>query len=80
MSVRDTVAAYIEKISHERDFDHSSNLFENGLLTSLDVLSIVSFIEERFNLVITGDDMDMASFGTVDGLVSMITAMQDRRK
>lgn len=80
MSVRDTVAAYIEKISHERDFDHSSNLFENGLLTSLDVLSIVSFIEERFNLVITGDDMDMASFGTVDGLVSMITAMQDRQK
>jgi methoxymalonate biosynthesis acyl carrier protein len=80
MSVRDTVAAYIEKISHQRDFDHSSNLFENGLLTSLDVLSIVSFIEERFSLVITGDDMDMASFGTVDGLVSMITALQDRQK
>lgn len=80
MSVRDTVAAYIEKISHQRDFGHSSNLFENGLLTSLDVLSIVSFIEERFSLVITGDDMDMASFGTVDGLVSMITALQDRQK
>jgi len=78
MCVRDTVVSYIEGISSEKGFDHSSNLFERGLLTSLDVLSLVAFIEETFHLELSGDDIDMASFGTVDGLVGMITAKQDQ--
>jgi acyl carrier protein len=76
MSVRTTVVNYIEGVSNERNFDHSVNLFERGLLTSLDVLSLVAFIEESFHLEISGDDIDMATFGTVDGLVDMITRKQ----
>ncbi len=77
MSIRDTIASYVEEISNERVLDHSSNLFESGLLTSLDVLSLVAFIEDTFMLEISGDDVDMDSFGTVDGLVTMITTMQN---
>jgi acyl carrier protein len=76
MSVQDTIVAYIEEISHEGDFDRSSNLFESGLLTSLDVLSLVAFIEDTFTVKISGDDIDMDSFGTIDGLVTMITRLQ----
>jgi acyl carrier protein len=76
MTVRDAIAGYIEDISNERGFDHSSNLFESGLLTSLDVLSLVAFIEDTFAVAIAGDDIDMDSFGTVDGLVALITAKQ----
>lgn len=76
MSIRDAIAGYIEELSGERGFDHSKNLFEYGLLTSLDVLSLVAFIEERFALEISGDDIDMESFGTVDGLVAIVTAKQ----
>jgi len=76
MNVRDTMVDYVEEISNEKLVDHSSNLFEAGLLTSLDVLSLVSFIEETFQVEVTGDDIDMDSFGTIDGLVSMITVMQ----
>ncbi len=75
-TVRDTMVGYIEGISNERVFDHSSNLFESGLLTSLDVLSLVAFIEGTFMLEISGDDIDIDSFGTIDGLVTMITTMQ----
>ncbi|MGC2780934.1 MAG: acyl carrier protein [Bradyrhizobium sp.] len=73
MNVRDTIVGYIEGLSNERGFDHSANLFEAGLLTSLDVLSLVAFIEETFALEISGDDIDIDHFGTVDGLVTMIT-------
>ena len=76
MSVRDTVVSYVEEISNETVSDHSANLFESGLLTSLDVLSLVAFIEDTFMLEISGDDVDMDSFGTIDGLVTMITTMQ----
>ncbi|ALK10603.1 acyl carrier protein [Blastochloris viridis] len=76
MSIRDSIVVYIEEISSERGFDPASNLFESGVLTSLDVLSLVAFIEETFGLEITGDEIDMASFGTVDGLVNLVTTLQ----
>jgi methoxymalonate biosynthesis acyl carrier protein len=79
MSIRSTVVSYIEEVSNETAFDHSTNLFERGLLTSLDVLSLVAFVEETFHLEITGEDVDMASFGTVDGLVEMITRKQTQQ-
>jgi methoxymalonate biosynthesis acyl carrier protein len=80
MNVRDTIVDYIEGVANERDFDHSSNLFESGLLTSLDVLSLVAFIEETFALEISGDDIEMETFGTIDGFVAMITAKQMKEK
>ena len=73
MNVRDAIAGYIEGISNERDLEHSSNLFESGVLTSLDVLSLVAFIEDTFTVEISGDDIEMDSFGTIDGLVTMVT-------
>ena len=78
--VRETIANYIEALANESILDHSSNLFEAGVLTSLDVLSLVAFIEETFRLEISGDDVDMDTFGTIDGLVGMLTAMQDRHR
>ena len=76
MNVRDTIADYIEELSGERIADHSSNLFQSGLLTSLDVLSLVAFVEATFALEITDDDVDMESFGSIDGLVSLVTLKQ----
>ncbi len=76
MSVRDEIAAYIETIAHERGIEHSLNLFESGVLTSLDVLSLVSFIEGIFKIEISGDDIDMESFGTINGIVALIETKQ----
>jgi acyl carrier protein len=72
MNVRETIVGYIENVSRESGFDQSSNLFESGLLTSLDVLSLVAFLEGTFHLEISGDDVGMDSFGTVDGLVALV--------
>jgi len=71
---------YIETLANERILDHASNLFESGVLTSLDVLSLVAFIEDTFMLEISGDDIDMDTFGTIDGLAGMVTAMQGRHR
>ncbi len=79
-TVRETITGYIEDAAHETIGDPSINLFESGLLTSLDVLSLVAFIEDTFALEISGDDIDMDSFGTVDGLVTMITGLQRRHR
>jgi len=76
MSIRNTIVDYIEELANEQHLDQSSNLFESGMLTSLDVLSLVAFIEETFAVEVSGDDIEMDSFGTIDGLVAMVTMKQ----
>lgn len=78
MDVREAITGYIQRISKEPSFDPKVNLFEYGVLTSLDVLSLVAFLEDTFKLEISGDDIDMETFGTIDGLVSMISAKRAR--
>lgn len=72
MSTRENIVSYVHSLTNENIADHSANLFENGLLTSLDVLDLISYIEKTFNLQISADDVDMESFGTINGIVSLV--------
>ncbi|HEY0281060.1 MAG TPA: acyl carrier protein [Rhizomicrobium sp.] len=77
--MRDIIVRYVEAISNEKGFDPATNLFEAGVLTSLDVLSLVAFLEETFDLSISGDDIDIDHFGTIDGLVALVSAKQSQK-
>ncbi len=72
MNIRETVEKYIQRLTNEADLDHSMNLFESGNLTSLDVLDLISFIEETFALSISDDDISMDSFGSINGIVGLV--------
>ena len=72
MTIRESVSNYIRGLTNETISDHSRNLFADGLLTSLDVLDLISFIEDTFDFQIEADDADMESFGTIDGIVNLI--------
>ncbi|MGC5327080.1 acyl carrier protein [Brevibacillus sp. SYSU BS000544] len=71
-AVMDDVSTYIRKITNEDIHDRSANLFELGLLTSLDVLDIISYLENTFGIELSDEDVDMNNFGTIDGLVSLV--------
>jgi acyl carrier protein len=72
MTIREHVANYIKELTNERITDHGANLFGDGLLTSLDVLDLISFIETAFDFQIAPEDADMENFGTIDGIVNLI--------
>lgn len=76
MTVRENVVHYIKELTNENISDHSINLFENGILTSLDVLDLISFIEKTFSLTISGDDIDMESCGTINGIVNLVEKLK----
>ncbi|SHK10413.1 phosphopantetheine-binding protein [Paramaledivibacter caminithermalis] len=72
MMIEKKVEAYIKELTNEDILDHSMNLFEAGILTSLHVLDLISFIEGTFDLEIPVDEISMNSFGSVDGIVNLI--------
>ncbi|AKG35134.1 acyl carrier protein [Paenibacillus durus] len=72
MNERELIAGFIQDLINEPVSDHASNLFEQGILTSLDVLDLLAFLENTFGLEISEEDVDMESFGTIDGLVGLV--------
>ncbi|MBU7314900.1 phosphopantetheine-binding protein [Paenibacillus oleatilyticus] len=76
MTVREQISDYIRELTHEPVTDPSLNLFEAGLLTSLDVLDLISFLEETFRVTISEDDVNMESLGTMNGVVSLVERLR----
>ena len=75
MEATEKIAEYITELTNENITDHSMNLFESGLLTSLDVLDLISFIEKTFDFQISEEDVSMESFGSINGIVGLVEKM-----
>lgn len=48
------------------------NLFETGLLASIDVLNIIAFLEAEFEIKIKDSDVSLDNLGSIDKIVKMV--------
>lgn len=46
----------------EFDYNNSDNYIEDGIIDSFDVVAIVSFIEEKFGIIIDSDEIIPENF------------------
>jgi acyl carrier protein len=49
-------------------------LLETGILDSLGVLDLVTFIEQKFSVVVTDDELSPENFQTIDNIAAFIAA------
>ena len=68
----DKIYEILEEIKPEHDFHDSENFVEDGLLDSFDVVSLVSIIEEEWNIVVDGLDIIPENFVSVDAISELI--------
>jgi len=76
MAIRGKVVKYILELTNDQNLDPNMNLFESGTLTSLDILDLLSFIEETFNISFSEDDITMENFGTMNNIVQLIERLK----
>lgn len=77
VNVQDQLQEYVEELAKQDNIDPSINLFETGLLTSVHVLDLIAYIEEKFGIVISPDDLSIENFGSIDAMVTYVDkAMQ----
>ena len=63
-----------EKASDDLDKDES--LLENGILDSLSIMKLIAFIEERFKLKISDEELIPENFETLSALAKLISEKQ----
>ena len=66
----------LKNIKPEIDFENSANLVDEGILDSLEIVEIISSIEETFSITIDPDKIDPDNFQSADAMWKMIQDAQ----
>ena len=61
-----------ENVTGGRDVANDEPLIENGVMTSLQTVELVTFLEDEFNIMIEDDEFDEENFGSVDAIATLV--------
>ncbi|MGB3632646.1 MAG: phosphopantetheine-binding protein [Rubrobacteraceae bacterium] len=61
-----------ENVTGNREISDDEPLIENGVLTSLQTVELVMFMEDKFDIVVEDDELDEENFGTVNNIAALV--------
>lgn len=67
----------LEDVKPDVDFKSSKGLIDDRILDSLDIVSIVSALNEEFDIQISIKDIVPENFNSVDALYSLVKRLQE---
>ena len=63
-----------ENVTGGREVSPEEPLIENGVLTSLQTVELVTFLEERFDILVEDEEFDEENFGSVESIASLVAS------
>jgi methoxymalonate biosynthesis acyl carrier protein len=63
-----------DNVTGGREVPPDEPLIENGVLTSLQTVELVTFLEERFDIVVEDEEFDEENFGSVEAIASLVAS------
>lgn len=61
-----------ENVTGDREIPDDEPLIENGVLTSLQTVELVMFMEDKFGITVEDDELDEENFGSVNNIASLV--------
>ncbi|UCC25243.1 MAG: hypothetical protein JSU98_16190 [Gemmatimonadales bacterium] len=68
--VQAEILAKVEELSQQHDIDLDENLFEVGILTSIHVVDLITFIEGRYEVLVPVDQLSVDNFYSVNAMAA----------
>ena len=59
-----------------KDLDPVASLIEKGLLDSMAIVKLISFLEERFRVELSDDEFDPDHFETITAIAELVARKQ----
>ncbi|HEY0129614.1 MAG TPA: phosphopantetheine-binding protein [Rubrobacteraceae bacterium] len=63
-----------ENVTGGRRVSPDEPLIENGVLTSLQTVELVTFLEERFDIMVEDEEFDEENFGSVEAIAGLVAS------
>jgi len=70
--MRTKVLNILSEIRTEFDFSTSSNFIQDGMLDSFDIITLVTMLDEEFNISIEGTQIIQENFSSVDSICTLL--------
>lgn len=74
----DKLKQIMEEIRPDVDFENEKKLIDDGILDSFDIISIVSEVNEEFDVHINVNDLKAENFNSLEALYSLICKLQEK--
>ena len=68
----DKLLELLKRVKPEVDFAQSSSLVDDGILDSIDIVSIITEIESEYSIEIDPDEIDPDNFQSAAAILEMI--------
>jgi len=63
-----------ENVTGGRDVANDEPLIENGVMTSLQTVELVTFLEDEFDIMVEEDEFDEENFGSVQAIAGLVAS------
>jgi methoxymalonate biosynthesis acyl carrier protein len=63
-----------ENVTGNRNVSEDEQLIEKGVLTSLQTVELVMFMEDRFDIVVEDEELNEETFASVRTIADMVTS------
>ena len=73
--MKEKVVEILSYIRPDVDFETETQLITNGVLESVDILSIVAELSDEFDVTIRPKDLVPENFNSVDAMVEMLKGL-----
>ena len=67
----------VQQFPATRKVGNDEPLLKNGLIDSLGILEVVTFVENEFSVVVTDEELLPENFGSVESLASFVQAKRN---
>lgn len=67
----------LKSIRSDVDFENETQLIDNGILDSFDVVSVVGELCDEFDITITAEDMEPENFNSAAAILALVERLQD---
>jgi acyl carrier protein len=71
--MKEKIIAILNGLHPEFNFSESVDFIEDGMLDSFDIVSLVSELEENFNIAIDGEDILPENFASIESIKELVS-------
>ncbi|MEM9763734.1 MAG: phosphopantetheine-binding protein [Pseudomonadota bacterium] len=72
MEVKSRVRAYLSEYIHNHELKDDDDVFALGLVNSLFALQLVMFVENEFEVFVSGSDVNLQNFKSIDAISGFV--------
>jgi len=70
--MKERIIKILTELHPEYDFTKSNNFIDEGMLDSFDIVSLVTSLDNKFDIMIDGLDIIPENFSSVDRIVELV--------